>query len=99
MAMKHCSSCKQSKPLDEFNRARKECDGRQSRCRECGNQAMREYRQTEKGKTVLRQGQKRYAKTKKGKAARRRYQASRYTKGNGLDRWVEKIAREAEEET
>lgn len=80
--MKRCSSCKQSKPLDEFNRSRKARDGLQCQCRECQRRA-----------------QARYAKTAKGKATKRRHDVSRFTRGPGLDRWVEKIAREAEEET
>lgn len=33
--MKTCSTCKQSKPLTEFNKARTQPDGHDYRCREC----------------------------------------------------------------
>ncbi len=44
--MKHCTNCKEKKPLEQFNRHSKRKDGRQSWCRACNRAAMsRHYKE------------------------------------------------------
>ena len=40
---KRCASCKQSRPLTEFNRRSKSRDGLQPTCRECNRASARDY--------------------------------------------------------
>lgn len=40
---KTCIRCGKTKPLDEFNRARKAKDGRRSECRKCDREARQAY--------------------------------------------------------
>ncbi|MBW9095508.1 hypothetical protein JNB62_17650 [Microbacterium jejuense] len=41
--MKICGTCRQSKPLDDFNRKSSRLDGRQEVCRDCNRQSSRAY--------------------------------------------------------
>lgn len=41
---KRCCRCKQTKPLTEFYRDQRNSDGRQSRCKGCHAEVLREYR-------------------------------------------------------
>ncbi|MFE6965922.1 hypothetical protein ACFVAJ_12450 [Agromyces sp. NPDC057679] len=43
MTQKRCYRCKQSRPLEEFNRLRSARDGLTSLCKECNRQKAREY--------------------------------------------------------
>lgn len=42
-AQKRCGTCRQSKPLSEFNRKSSRADGRQEVCRECNRASSRRY--------------------------------------------------------
>lgn len=54
---KVCDECREMKPLSEFNRAAKEADGRQRRCRACFSRynAERYARDRERFKTAVKQ--------------------------------------------
>ena len=41
--MKYCSSCKEHKPLSEFNKNKKKKDGLQTTCRSCNATRSKEY--------------------------------------------------------
>ncbi len=41
--MRTCVRCQVSKPLDDFRRNKKARDGRQSQCKPCANEILREY--------------------------------------------------------
>jgi superfamily II helicase len=43
MKMKFCHRCGTTKPLDDFHRNRTVSDGRQSRCKDCARNTMREH--------------------------------------------------------
>jgi hypothetical protein len=42
--MKECRRCHKMKPLEDFHRRSKSLDGRNSYCKECANEALREWR-------------------------------------------------------
>ncbi len=44
MCMKTCTSCNQTKPLDEFFKASRRSDGFQSQCKPCANESYRKSR-------------------------------------------------------
>ena len=71
--MKTCTKCKQEKDLVEFHIDRSKKDGHRPDCRTCCNERLREYGQTNQGKTV----RNRYQHSKAGKAALKRYQQSK----------------------
>jgi hypothetical protein len=48
--MKVCGSCKEKKPLAEFNQRRASSDGRQTWCRKCSEQVCRDYRDNNRDK-------------------------------------------------
>jgi len=66
---KRCSTCKETKPLDEFSREKRAKDGRRSQCKVCASALQKVYDQTEKRKAT----KKAYFQTDKGKAAMARY--------------------------
>ncbi len=74
--MKTCSKCREVKPPEEFYRASKEKDGRQSSCKECTKQYYRDNRAAfiAKARTweqanpeKVREKQKRWAASERGK--------------------------------
>ena len=77
--MKKCGSCKQILDDDAFHRCRMMADGLQIQCKDCRKEYQKQYRETAKGKQVMRQwnassgakqAYKRYKKSKpKVKAA------------------------------
>lgn len=82
--MRRCATCGLS--VDEgviFNRSKATKDGLSSRCKECNKQYLKQYYQTENGKTVIKQNlqtekykkyRKEYEKTEKYKASIKKYQ-------------------------
>ena len=53
--MKTCSRCKAEKPLDEFNKNRRNPDGLQGQCRVCSRAAQaKNYRESEKTRASIR---------------------------------------------
>lgn len=66
--MKTCTSCKQQKPLDSFNKKKKAKDGLQSTCRECNRQQFQRYYVNNKKKhleTIYTNKQKRLESNRK----------------------------------
>jgi hypothetical protein len=49
---KTCGTCRQSKPLTEFNRKSSRADGRQEVCRECNRASSRRYYEQNRQKHV-----------------------------------------------
>lgn len=45
IAEKECGVCRELKPLEDFNRHRREPDGRQTRCRPCQRAGVKRWRQ------------------------------------------------------
>jgi len=68
--MKSCSKCRETKPFLEFFKNRHAKDGYCSWCKSCMLASNKTYRQTEKGKKVIRKAKAKYRHTPKGKAAR-----------------------------
>lgn len=64
--MKECSRCKETKPLEDFNRQAERKDGRRSRCRDCEKELDALRRDTPEYKSALR----RYWDTDEYKALR-----------------------------
>ena len=52
--MKTCYICKQTKPLSDFYRDNSRRDGVMSRCKQCDAARHKNYRQTAKGRKVIR---------------------------------------------
>ncbi|KKM67253.1 hypothetical protein LCGC14_1473010 [marine sediment metagenome] len=71
--MKFCFSCKQVKPLSEFNKNRNRKNGHRYHCRICQHKYQREYEKTDKHKLYM----LRYNQSEKGKAKNHRA-TSRY---------------------
>jgi hypothetical protein len=90
--MKRCCKCKEEKPLDRYQKSKGSRDGFQPRCRECHSLAMKEYRESEKGRRATenwteetrKSGRKKewdslYRKTKAGIMSKKRsYEKERY---------------------
>jgi len=70
---KICSSCKQTKTLNEFSRNKSSKDGHHNQCKVCKNKVNKAYRQTEKAKQNARKYMRKRRKTKKGQAYEKRY--------------------------
>lgn len=83
--MKICSKCNREKPTGEFYRDRTKEGGRSSYCKDCkhivwnewyhtelGQESVRRYKQSDKGRQVHRRANRRYGSTEKGKLARKR---------------------------
>lgn len=67
--MKQCTKCKQWKSRNEFHKKSTAKDGLKSQCKECRNQANREYKHSEAGQAT----RKRYEQSEYGKKVIRRY--------------------------
>lgn len=74
--MKKCSKCKKLKSAKDFYKDSNTKTGLASRCKICHCQACSEYRKTEKGKKVNRQGGKKYRNSEKGKQSYRAWRLS-----------------------
>lgn len=74
-AMKTCTACEQSKPLDQFNKDAKRADGLDHRCRECNRKRQKAYREDPSRKDRLRE------------EARLKAEARRKT--DGYKQWLE----------
>jgi len=72
MVTKHCSKCKQIKPLSEFYNDRSKKDGHRSWCKSC----VKADQQSEKGKAVARKRKAKYRQTPRGSAYQKAYQQS-----------------------
>lgn len=48
MQTKRCSTCKEIKPVSEFNKNRSAKDGLQKQCKDCHRECVRRYRATNK---------------------------------------------------
>lgn len=70
--LKTCRICKQTKPLSEFYEAAGNRDGFSNRCKICQATNQKHYRQSEKGKAVI----KHYFQSKKGKTVLKRCRQS-----------------------
>lgn len=70
---KRCPKCKQTKPLSDFHKDKSRKDGHKGYCNICRAELQRQYRQTEKGRTVSRRGALLYSSSKKGKTKRKQY--------------------------
>ncbi len=67
---KRCSKCKQIRPLSNFHRDKSKKDGHCFSCNICACKRRKKYRNSEKGKTII----KVWEKSESGKALRRHYQ-------------------------
>lgn len=82
LAEKQCRKCEQVKPLSDFHRDRGRPDGRQSRCKECQLDAVREYQRREREadsegfKRRNRQAVGRHRSTPEGRAKTRLHNAA-----------------------
>ena len=74
---KHCSKCKQIKPVSEFYTDTRVRDGYRSECKSCHNITILKYQNTEKGKAVKKATQKRYSQSEKSKIVQKRYAQSK----------------------
>ena len=74
---KTCRTCKQNKPIFEFNKAPGNRDGYNNQCKICDRQRGKEYRKTERGKQIHRKAVRCYSKTEKNKALQKRYRQSK----------------------
>ena len=54
--LKYCPKCKQSKPLEDFNKHKREKDGLQRLCRYCQKESNKKYLLTSKGIKTIRGG-------------------------------------------
>jgi len=96
---KTCSSCKEEKPLSEFNLCRSTKDGRHNRCTLCHRKADKRYRDSKKGtlqkatyraspkgRAMVKASGTRYAQTDSFKADQRKYKQSDKGKASGKRR-------------
>lgn len=73
---KKCCRCKKIKDIKRFSFCLKLISGRLGTCKDCRNEGMRKYRQTEIGAIKQKESNRRYLSSEKGKKAIKRYQQS-----------------------
>lgn len=71
--LKICTKCHQKKELAEFYIDRNKKDGHRPDCKNCNLKQVKEYRQTEQGKTNRKSYATYYNQTKNGLSARKHY--------------------------
>lgn len=81
-AEKECSTCGQTKPLDEFGRSRNRRDGRDARCKECRARLKRERYAND---PQFREAQKEYQRRPEVRERRNERERERRSKAAGQE--------------
>ena len=93
---KTCRTCKQTKSVSEFYKAKRNRDGYANQCKICDLKQYAKYAKTEKGKQARRRAEQQRAKTEKRKMAQTKYNKKYRRTENGKAIQAEALKRYAQ---